>query len=99
MIDRLNSTSFSEQLNTIFRVEVPEAGALPLELIEVKEYAYNPEVEQFILIFRGPKSPWFDQKIHTLRHDVLGNLDLFIGPMGPDELGMKYQVVINRFRK
>jgi hypothetical protein len=99
MIDRLNSKSFSEQLNTTFQVNVPELGVLPLELIEVKEYEYNPGVEQFILIFRGPKSPWFPQKIHTLQHDVLGTMDLFIGPMGLDDKGMQYQVVINRFRK
>jgi hypothetical protein len=99
MIDHLNSKSFSDQLHTTFQVHVPEIGKLPLELIEVMEYTDQPKVEQFCLIFRGPRDPWFPQKIYTLEHEALGKMDLFIAPLGPDEKGMRYQVIFNRFRK
>lgn len=99
MIEQLDSKSFSQQLHTTFQVLVPAIGAVPLELIEVTEYTDQPKLEQFCLIFRGPRDPWFQQKIHTVEHEVLGKMDLFIAPLGPDDKGMRYQVIFNRFRK
>jgi hypothetical protein len=99
MTQHLSCKSFSDQLHTNFRVHVPEIGAVPLELIEVVEQTNQPQIEQFCLIFRGPRDPWFEQKIRTIEHDALGNMDLFIAPLGPDEQGMRYQVIFNRFRQ
>jgi hypothetical protein len=99
MTERFTSKSFSDQLHTTFHVHVPEIGTLPLELIEVTEYTDQPNVEQFCLIFRGPREPWFQQKTHALEHEALGKMDLFMAPLGPDKEGMRYQVIFNRFRK
>ena len=40
-----------------------------------------------------------DEARAYLEHPVLGSMELFIAPLGPDELGMKYQAIVNRFRK
>ena len=98
MIERLTSKNFFEQLQTTFQAVRPEANPLPLELIEVIDYADNPKLEQFSLVFRGPREPWLEQATLTLEHSVLGSMDLFITPLGFDEAGMKYQAIINRFR-
>jgi hypothetical protein len=99
MTQHLDSKSFSEHLHTTFAVHVPESGTLPFELIEVIEYNDQPKLEQFCLIFRGPRDPWLTQKIHSVEHEALGKIDLFMVPLGPDEKGMRYQVIFNRFRK
>ena len=99
MIEQLNSKDFLEHLHTSFQAHVLETGTLLLELIEVSDYAANPRLEQFSLVFRGPSTPWFHQTTVKLEHPVLGSMELFIAPLGPDELGMKYQAIVNRFRK
>lgn len=34
------------------------------------------------------------QQIFTLRHPELGELEIFLVPLGPDERGMRYEAVI-----
>jgi len=98
MTDQINYKDFSGQLHTIFQVHVPESATIPLELIEAVEYTDDPRLEQFLLVFRGPGNPWFQQATLRLDHPVLGSMDLLMSPMGPDDKGMRYQIVVNRFR-
>ena len=98
MTDRINYKDFSGQLHTTFQVQVPEAGPIPLELIEAVEYTNDPRLEQFLLVFRGPGKPWLQQATLRLEHPVLGAMDLMMSPMGFDDKGMRYQIVVNRFR-
>ena len=98
-IENLTSKNFLEQLHTTFQAVRPDAVGLPLELIEVVDYADNPKLEQFSLVFRGPRTPWLQQGMVQLEHSALGSMELFITPLGFDEVGMKYQAIINRFRK
>jgi hypothetical protein len=99
MLDNLNSRTFSEHLHTMFRILLPEKDPLPVELIEVTELKYSPQVEQFSLIFRGPLAPQCQQQIQRMEHDKMGTFDLFLVPIGPDKEGMLYQASFNRFRK
>lgn len=100
MSEKLNSRIFAEHLRSTFLVLVPGTAApVPLELFEVTEKDQSPKMEQFFLIFRGPIAPQFPQGIYTMEHEKLGKLDLFLVPVGPDEAGMCYQVVFNRFRQ
>ena len=99
MIEQFNSKTFADRLHNTFQVHVPEIGTVPIELIEVTEYTDQPNLEQFLLIFRGPRSPWFQQQTHALEHESLGSFELFLSPIGPDEKGMRYQAIFNRFRK
>jgi hypothetical protein len=41
------------------------------------------------------KDAYLPQQIYTLEHITLGVLDLFIVPLGPDGIGMRYEVVFN----
>jgi hypothetical protein len=95
----LNSQSFSECLHTSFHIDIG-SGAEPLgvKLIDVEEKNYTPQTDQFSLIFHGPLTPVLPQKIYRLDHDRLGEMDLFLVPIGPKDGGMQYQAVFNRFR-
>jgi hypothetical protein len=44
-------------------------------------------------MFRGPTGPILPQRIYRLRHPVMGELDLFLVPIGPDGEGMRYEAV------
>jgi len=99
MADNLNSQVFSEHLQTTFRVYVPGAVPLPLELFEVSEKDQSPQVEQFSLVFRGPLKPHFPQGTYTVEHEKLGKFDLFLVPLGPDSSGMRYQAIFCRTRR
>jgi hypothetical protein len=99
MLDSLNLQVFSEHLNTTFRVRVPQHPILPLELSEVTEKNFVPHAEQFSLIFRSSASGYIPQGTYTFEHDKLGVFDLFLVPIGPDAIGMRYEVVFNRLRQ
>ncbi len=99
MLEKLNSEVFSEQLHTTFELRIPGAKSLPLELFEVAEKNQSPQLEQFSLAFRGPLTPFAPQGTYTVEHEKLGELALFLVPLGPDSIGMCYQVVFNRLRQ
>ena len=95
---QLNAKIFAAQLHTRFNVQ---DGANPseVELVEVLEPASPPDVELFILHFRGPRAPRLDQRIHHFQHEVLGVFDVFLTPIGADEKSTDYEVVFHRLNK
>lgn len=98
MLDNLNLTSFSDCLGTPFRLDAGEASGLELTLIEAEatRFGLRPDGSSpFSLIFRGPMQPILPQKIYRLDHEMLGVLELFMVPIGPDQTGMCYQVIFN----
>lgn len=98
-LQSLNSKSFSEQLHTQFRLLRDGLEPLPLELIEVREADPSPKIELFSLHFRGPAAPHMPQQIHTLEHDKLGRIEIFLTAIAGDEQGITYESVFHRFRK
>lgn len=93
-----SSNVFSENLNSEFKVILPNAGPLILRLVEVNDRS-SAKLEQFSLLFYGPLTPTLPQQIHRLEHAKIGPLDLFLVPIGVDQEQMHYEVVVNRFRK
>ena len=91
---------FAPCVGTEFRLLTEPANAIVIALIEVAPLSPrgNPRrPEPFSLIFRGPKDRPLEQRIHTLEHDRLGRLDLFLVPIGPptDGEGACYQGIFN----
>jgi hypothetical protein len=99
MTEQLSSEIFSQHVKSNFLLSVPGGSSLSLELLEVEEKNYSPDLEQFSLLFRGPRTPKLGQSLYTLEHEKLGKLELFLVPVGPDSVGMGYQAVFNRMRK
>ena len=53
--------------------------------------------EQFAALFIGPMEPsYVRQGIYRFVHDALGEMDLFMVPVGPGKTGMQYEVCITR---
>lgn len=102
MADRPTEESFSPHVKTKFQLQLDETQHVELELAEVKSYkgesGPQPEWEQFSVIFRGPADLYLPQHIYTLRHEGMGEVALFLVPIGRDEQGFRYEAVFN-YRK
>lgn len=49
--------------------------------------------QPFTLHFLGPVEPWLPQSMYHLEHAVIGDIDLFLVPLGPTASGMRYESV------
>jgi hypothetical protein len=50
-------------------------------------------ITPFSIVFRGPPEPVFPQRIYRVEHAALDAMDVFLVPIGPDEVGMRYEAV------
>ena len=87
---------FAEHLNTQFHIPLQPSGAVELELMEVVSTLSTPRQEQFSIFFRGPANIYLPQSTYHMKHDAMGELDLFIVPVGRDPEGFRYEAVFNR---
>jgi hypothetical protein len=98
-LDDLNAKIFREQLHSQFKVQQDPIGTITLELVDVVENDLSPKMELFSLHFNGPATPHMPQRIHTLEHDKLGRLEIFLTAIAGDAQGITYESVFHRFRK
>ena len=96
MPELFTKEGFAEHLNTKFRVPLESSGAVELELVEVVSTLSTPRQEQFSVFFSGPADVYLPQMTYRMEHDALGQLDLFIVPVGRTPAGFKYEAVFNR---
>jgi hypothetical protein len=94
MTKTLAVEDFSPHLHTRFLVA--GAGGEELELTSATDLS-NAQLEQFSLIFTGKSSPWLPQSLYRLIHPLMGDIELFLVPVGPDAAGMRYEAVFCRF--
>lgn len=98
MLESLKQESFTPLLNTRFEIRSRDGEAVEVELVEVngKDTAV---CQMFSLLFRGPLAPVLSQDTHRVRHAILGEFDLFIGPVHTGRTdAVFYQAVFNRLR-
>lgn len=97
-LDRLTKDDFDPHVGEEFELDLGAGQALPLELASTHPLS-SDTVESatrapFSLIFRSPgERRHAPQQIYTLRHPELGELEIFLVPLGPDERGMRYEAV------
>jgi hypothetical protein len=87
--------SFDPHVGGIFNLVVGEQ-TLPLHLAQVEQL--GPSIRDggsFSMLFIGPQEPVLRQAIYTLQRDGLGDIELFIVPVGPQQGGMGYQALFN----
>ncbi len=87
---------FSPHVGEPFRVTYHVNEAIAFELVSATPHDHRTNAllsrTPFSLIFRGPKSPVLPQKIYRFEHEELGVFEIFAVPVGPDQLGMQYDV-------
>ncbi|HEX7956523.1 MAG TPA: hypothetical protein VF508_06255 [Pyrinomonadaceae bacterium] len=102
MSARPTEEDFRPHEGTKFSVQVEQHPPVELLLTEVK--SYNPEtsqqlnMERFSLYFQGPADVMLQQGTYAFGHPEMGDLILFVVPIGRDESGFQYEVVFNYFK-
>jgi hypothetical protein len=90
---------FEPCLGQSFVVKTADADPLELELTQVKALR-DPDPatdarQPFALLFRGPLEPVLAQQLLRMENPTLGELTLFLVPVGADENGMLYDASFN----
>ena len=89
---------FRPLAGSTFSVAQPAPWDLRLELADVA--ALSPQTSStgafrapFRLIFHGPTQPVHPQATLPLDHPQLGRIEIFLVPIGPDAIGMRYEAI------
>jgi hypothetical protein len=96
MSDIATLDAFTPHVGSAFDVLLAEGQRLPLTLgaadvIPTKNA--NVPRPPFSLIFRPPPGYAFSQGTYRLHHATLGELELFLVPVQPDEQGLRLEAV------
>ena len=89
---------FHACLNQTFLLDAGKHGEVALQLISVDRHPESVSTDGrdvFSVLFRGPADTVFDQQIYPLSNETMGEMDLFIVPVGPDKQGMCYEAVFS----
>jgi hypothetical protein len=97
LLSRLTSKSFSENLKTIFEIQVSALDTQELELIEVSKQEIHRGTESFDVLFRGKKENQFTQGTYMIHHARMGSFPVFVVPVG-DGKNVLYQAIFSRLR-
>ena len=97
MLEKLQETDFSSHIGEACTVKLDSGPAIELEISETKAFRRSGEErDSFSVLFKGPGEPVLEQAIRPLSHPVLGELGLFLVPLGPGkDGGMIYEAVFS----
>ncbi|HEY4745686.1 MAG TPA: hypothetical protein VIH45_13565 [Desulfuromonadaceae bacterium] len=71
---------FEPHIATTFEVMLTGMEPVPVQLVEVKDTS-SADLTGFSLMFKGGTDAVFRHDTHTVRHSVMGELELFLGPV------------------
>ncbi len=94
----LTLNDFDTLINNVFTIRISDEIQLEAELIELtKLNNYSPlERNPFSIVFRTEqKNEYYEQGIFIVVHPEKGDLQLFLSPLGFDDVGMKYEAVFS----
>ena len=95
----LTHETFSQHVNSNFRVQLDENTGVEVELVEVSELKLYPRQEEFAIVFRGPLNAFLGQGVGYFKHEQMGDFEIFIVPIRQDEQGVYYEAIFNRLRE
>lgn len=97
----LTEGEFSKHVGTKFYAKLGESE-VNLILAEVKSYDQEPDLkakmERFSLFFDGPPDSFLPQGIFQMRHDNMGDFEVFLVPISGDQNGFRYEAVFNLYK-
>jgi hypothetical protein len=102
-IPLMSKATFDVLVNTSFEILPERKQKVRVELVGVQDTRRSEQKlksrasnECFSLAFRSASHPRLRQQTYRLRHDKLGDFDLFIGPVKSEKYGMIYEAIINQ---
>ena len=101
MSTNLTEQEFSKHVGTQFNVALTD-GELSLTLVEAKAYMPGENeqegMERFSVFFDGPPNLLLPQQTYQLRHEQMGEFDIFLTPISGDAKRIRYEAVFNYYR-
>ncbi|PLY01012.1 MAG: hypothetical protein C0623_06370 [Desulfuromonas sp.] len=98
MLEKVEKAMFEPHLGELFQLGSDDAALLQVKLVEVNSLGSKPQEnelrEPFSLVFKDEQEESLPQGIYALNHEKLGQLDIFLVPIGPArEDGFLYEAV------
>jgi hypothetical protein len=95
-LDKVECAQFAACLNQDFEIVFAD-GTLPLKLSEARPLGQRPESlrEPFTLTFLGPANLRLPQGIYKMRNATLGEMEIFLVPIGADQTSSTFEAVFN----
>ena len=92
---KLTHKHFEKHVGDEFVATSDDGEKLVLRLQRVEELGDGPKGHRdpFSLIFHEDGHAHLPQQTHSIEHEKLGELDIFLVPLGPDAEGMRYEAV------
>ena len=100
MLETLEESTFKDRLQETFIVETGE-GEVAMQLIEVSTFSERTQMPDrrrpFSAVFLSSGGEVLDQATYTVRNPTLGELQLFLVPLGPDldGKGIRHEAVFS----
>lgn len=98
MLEKLTHADFAGRLEQRFRIS-SETVSIEVALLSADLLGSGAPPsgrrQPFSLVFRGPREPWLPQRIYRLEHPELGSFEAFLVPIGPDAVGMRYEMIFS----
>jgi len=85
--------TYAPLVGSRFCLDHPVAGQVPVELTAATELR-GPEC--FSLAFRAPVTPRLEQRAYILAHPALGEVMLFLVPVGRSDAHQELEAIVNR---
>jgi len=102
MLAEFTHATFAGLVGQRFRVQTSSGTTGEFELVQAAKLPVHRgrdgqqiRREPFSLLFRGPKETIMPQRIYALEQETLGRVEIFLVPIGPDEIGQRYEAVFN----
>jgi hypothetical protein len=92
----LTRDTFAPHVGSSFLVHADDARRVELTLAQVSDVRTSARTEAFSLEFHGPAGAALPQAEYRFEHPVLGELALFIVPVGQQGGLLEYEAVFNR---
>lgn len=98
-LTEVKEETFTQHLNTKFHVPLQDKK-VELELVKVVSDKNDLDkiegVDRFTIYFTGPIDSFLPQRIYTLEHEALGQLEIFIVPVARRNDRYHYEAIFNR---
>ena len=99
MLENLTLQTFSDLLNSKFQMFISDDSSVEIELVEVEQRRSTPRQEQFSVVFRVPASVPAEQGVYRIKHDELGEVELFLVPYKKEGEDIYFEAFFNRLLK
>ena len=95
-LDKVTCEQFAACLNQDFEIVFPD-GTLVVKLSEARPLGSRPESirQPFSLTFLGPANLRLPQGIYKMRNPQLGEMEIFLVPIGADPTRSAFEAVFN----